>query len=172
MSLSTGAQIAIAVCVTAGVVAFLGGAVFLWRRRNARRRLADQHRNGKLHSTLIHEAPGSSDAGPPSAVEPEPGELWAPPGIYELPTSRMESPLPMAQHHRDFSFATGGTQQHRDEREDELHEQERARELQEQYRRHLHVSPDVSPETQAVSPIDRSSTTRSGGSDENARMHR
>ena len=172
MSLSSGAQIAIAVCATAGAVALLGGAVVFWRRRAARRNVAGQRR-GKRPGPMIHEVPGSSSVGvASSAAEPEPGELWAPHGIHELPASRMESPLPVAQHHRDFSFATVGTQQHQCEREEELRDQDRARELQEQYRRNLrHLSPDASPEEQAVSPIDRSSTTRSGGSRDNARMH-
>jgi hypothetical protein len=182
MSLSSGAQIAIAVCATAGAVALLGGAVVFWRRRAARRNVAGQRR-GKRPGPMIHEVPGSSSVGVASSpAEPEPRELWAPHGIHELPASRMESPLPVAQHHRDFSFATVGTQQHQCEREDELREdelreeelrdQDRARELQEQYRRNLrHLSPDASPEEQAVSPIDRSSTTRSGGSRDNARMH-
>ena len=124
---------------------------------------------------MIHEVHGSSSAGGgASAAVPELGELWAPAEreIHELPTERMESPLPVAQHYRDFSFATVGAQQHQCEREDELRDQER--ELQEQYRRRRqpqHLSPDESPETQAVSPIDRSSTTRSGGSGDNAHMH-
>jgi hypothetical protein len=154
----------------AGAVAFLGGAIFLWRRHRARRRQDAATRQGKLHSHAIHEAPGSSDAGVPSSTV-ELGEMWAPPTIHELPTSRMESPTPPLAHHRDFSFATVGTQQHQRDRDLE-DEEERERELQEQYRQyHQHLSPDVSPETQAVSPIDRSSTTRSGGSQDNAHMH-
>jgi hypothetical protein len=165
MSLSTGALIAIAVCATAGAVALLAGAIFFWRRRAARRR-----GDGK---PMIHEVPGSSSAGvASSAAVPEPGELWAPHGLTELPASRMDSPLPVAQHYRDFSFATGGTEQHQCEHEDELRQQRSARELQEQYRQHLqNLSANESPETQAVSPIDRSSTTRSGGSGDNAHMH-
>jgi hypothetical protein len=166
MSLNTGAQIAIAVCVTAGAVALLGGLLVFWRRRAARRRDADAAalQQSKLHVTPIYEAPGSADTGmPTSTTGPEPEEMWVAPVIHELGTgSRTASPA-MA-HHRDFSFATVGTQQHQHEQE------ERDREMQEHYQQyHQYLSPDVSPETQAVSPIDRS-TTRSA-SEENVHLH-